>query len=91
MVSAALDGETSRFVNSNPPLVERANLTPPVEVTYTNPTLSRNPSRPIPGSEIRVPGGQMQPIWSAGVAATVRRRKLTPPSTDFDTTRPAGI
>src|SRR3954470_12635995 len=71
VVSPEVAGPTSTFVNVRPPLVERPNFTPPLEVAYTKPTLSLVPASPPPPSAIRVPGGQMQPVWSTGVAPTV--------------------
>src|SRR5581483_6043276 len=70
-VSASLAGETVLWLNVSPPLIERAKFTPPVEVEYTKPTLSLVPSAPPPAREIRLPGGQTHPAWSAGVAPTV--------------------
>src|SRR3954468_10421962 len=84
-------GPTSTLVNVRPPLVERANFTPPVDVAYTKPTLSLRPSIPPPPSAMSVPGGQTQPVWSTGVAPTVEIGYVRPPSTDFDTTSPDGI
>src|SRR3954471_22884540 len=40
---------------------------------------------------MRLPGGQMQPVWSRGVAATTCSGKVRAPSIDFETISPAGI
>src|SRR5437762_11894051 len=58
---------TGTLVNVSPPLVEKPKFTPPVDVEYTKPTL---PLIRLAPSAIIVPGGQTQPVWSSGVAAT---------------------
>src|SRR6266536_2778838 len=41
-------------------------------------------------SAMMLPGGQMHPVRSAGVAATPDGRYVTPPSVDFETISPDG-
>src|SRR5436305_15128863 len=79
---------TGTLVNVRPPLVEKAKFTPPDEVEYTKPTLPA--VRDVP-SAIRLPGGQTQPVWSSGVAATTCCGYTGTPPTDRETTSPLGI